>query len=239
MGLLRKLLDWAFGPRSVPRKENSSIVKKHIATQNDSSPEISQESSYQRRRAVGDRFEAEIMQRLDSICERYGGEAYRGIVIPYSGTTTEIDIVVALSQHIFVIECKNWAGTVYANYDQHDNWVRVRRDGVSDKFYSPVRQNDNHMRALSEYLGIKSSSIISAIVFPDGTILKKLPPVEPQRFIGHVSELCQYFYGYGTSHHSTLPGLSMCKMRLEQAARRSEYNEAVHHRYMNQWNTQS
>ena len=43
------------------------------------------------------------------------------------------------------------------------------------RFYNPVRQNKTHIKALSEYLQIEQSKMMSYIVFSERCELKKVP----------------------------------------------------------------
>lgn len=43
------------------------------------------------------------------------------------------------------------------------------------RFYNPVRQNKTHIKALSEYLQIEQSKMMSYIVFSERCKLKKVP----------------------------------------------------------------
>ena len=187
---------------------------------------------YDRNRAVGDAFEDTVLEHLGAICCKFGGETYHSIVVPTGTVTTEVDIVVAVPSAIFVVECKNWAGTVYANYDQYENWVRVKADGTRNQFYSPIKQNNTHLRALQEYLGVKNRQLKSVVLFPDTTTLKKLPPHGDELFVGKLSDFCRYLGAWVEHHPTAFVGVEMCKMRLEQAAHRSEYNESRHHEQM-------
>lgn len=190
------------------------------------------ETKYRFSRAIGDAFEEEVQRHLDIICERFGGQTFRSIVLPTKYSTTEVDIIVCMSSFILIVECKNWSGTVYANYDQYDNWIRVRATGVSDKFYSPVKQNSTHVGVASSYLGIQERHLISAIVFPDSTVLKKLPPHGDSLFIGHLSDFCKFVRKYAVHHAGRMPGMELCKAKLEQLEKRSEYTESCHHENM-------
>jgi len=59
----------------------------------------------------------------------------------------QIDHVLLSAYGIFVIETKNYHGMI-AGSDKSENWSRVYRN-KKYPFYSPVRQNYGHMKALA------------------------------------------------------------------------------------------
>lgn len=86
------------------------------------------------------------------------------ILIPKSnGGTAQIDHVVVSVYGIFVIETKNYRGRITGSeYDQYWKQTIYRR---KEKFYSPIRQNYGHVKALEfiliEFKCLKFIPIVS------------------------------------------------------------------------------
>jgi hypothetical protein len=65
--------------------------------------------------------------------------------------TVQIDHVVIKENGVFVIETKNYFGKIYGN-DRKKNWLLVQGKGKKQSIYSPVKQNQAHIAALSSAL---------------------------------------------------------------------------------------
>lgn len=82
--------------------------------------------------------------------------------------STQIDHVVVSPYGIFVIETKNYKGFIYGDTDGK-MWTQVLLAGKSgtrhNKFYSPVKQNQTHIRVLSQQLEISDKFMGGIIVF--------------------------------------------------------------------------
>ena len=87
------------------------------------------------------------------------------VIIVNNGKSSQIDHIVILRTGIFVIETKNYSGSIYGS-ETSRNWTQVLAYGkVKNKFYNPIMQNKSHIYALSELLGRKNI-FKSVIVFP-------------------------------------------------------------------------
>jgi len=87
------------------------------------------------------------------------------VTIVNNGKSSQIDHIVILRTGIFVIETKNYSGSIYGS-ETSRNWTQVLAYGkVKNKFYNPIMQNKSHIYALSELLGRKNI-FKSVIVFP-------------------------------------------------------------------------
>ena len=98
----------------------------------------------------------------------------KNLYVPTNGRTTEIDLLMIHEKGIFVFESKNYSGWIFGTEEQL-NWTQSLRNGEKNKFYNPIRQNRNHIRALGEYLQIPVSEFTSYIVFSERCVLKKVP----------------------------------------------------------------
>lgn len=100
------------------------------------------------------------------------------IYIPYfkntTTETTEIDIILIVEQGIFVIESKNYSGWIFGGAEQY-KWTQSLNRNTKTKFYNPIKQNETHIKALSDYLKIDQKFFHSYIVFSERCELKKVP----------------------------------------------------------------
>lgn len=98
----------------------------------------------------------------------------KNIYVPYRGKTSEIDLLMIHEKGIFVFESKNYSGWIFGSTDQL-NWTQSLQNGEKHRFYNPIRQNQTHIKALSEYLNMPTSSFTSYIVFSERCSLKSVP----------------------------------------------------------------
>ena len=98
----------------------------------------------------------------------------KNIYVPYRDKTSEIDLLMIHEKGIFVFESKK--------LQRLDLWQcqsakldAVSANGEKHQFYNPIRQNQTHIKALSEYLNIPVSSFTSYIVFSERCSLKRVP----------------------------------------------------------------
>lgn len=83
-----------------------------------------------------------------------------------SGQSCEIDHIFINRRGIWVIETKNYSGTIYGGEDQRE-WTQVLAYGnVKNKLYNPVKQNQTHIYHLSKYLKARNI-FINVVVFLD------------------------------------------------------------------------
>lgn len=106
-------------------------------------------------------------------------EVLKNVYIPNKDKTTEIDLIMVHEKGIFVFESKNYSGTIYGDTDQL-NWTQVLENGQKNKFYNPIRQNQTHIKALSQYLDLPEEDFLSYVIFSERCTLKKVPPKNPQ-----------------------------------------------------------
>lgn len=78
--------------------------------------------------------------------------------------TAQIDHIVVNKKGVFVIETKNYAGSIYGTADQRE-WTQVLAYGrVKNKFYNPLKQNAVHIYRLKKFIG-ESVPVYSAVIF--------------------------------------------------------------------------
>ena len=98
----------------------------------------------------------------------------KNVYVPYKGRTTEIDLLMLHEKGLFVFESKNYSGWIFGDADQL-NWTQSLQNGEKHRFYNPIRQNQTHIKALSEYLGLPLTAFTSYIVFSERCSLKRVP----------------------------------------------------------------
>ncbi|KPU27770.1 hypothetical protein TR13x_03915 [Caloranaerobacter sp. TR13] len=81
-----------------------------------------------------------------------------------NGRTSQIDHVVISPYGIFVIETKNYKGTIIGT-DEDREWIQ-KIGKYRNKFYNPVKQNIGHINALKELLKEYANVLyVSIVVF--------------------------------------------------------------------------
>lgn len=88
---------------------------------------------------------------------------YRNLLFKTRDGSTEIDILVVSPYGLFVIEVKRFAGKIVGSDDRH--WVQITRSGAIKPFYSPILQNEGHLRAVSKLLNIQFSAMAGLVCF--------------------------------------------------------------------------
>lgn len=89
------------------------------------------------------------------------------------GKTTEIDLIMITLKGIFIFENKNYSAWIFGK-DSDYKWTYVLGN-KKYRFYNPIKQNDNHIKYLKNYLNISNDSLLINIVnFGYETTLKKV-----------------------------------------------------------------
>ncbi len=101
-------------------------------------------------------------------------EVLKNVYVPYKEKTAEIDLIMIHEKGIYVFESKNYSGWIFGDENQL-NWVQSLPNGEKSKFYNPIRQNQTHIKALSECLELPISAFKSYIIFSNRCTLKKVP----------------------------------------------------------------
>lgn len=86
----------------------------------------------------------------------------RNIKIPTEKTDTEIDLILITMSGIFVIESKNYYGII--SRSKNDKWYQIFKNKIKYR-YSPIRQNDHHIKYLTNYLHLSEDYFNSYIIF--------------------------------------------------------------------------
>ncbi len=117
----------------------------------------------------GIRGESKIRRILKKLPkDRY--TVLNNIILKTPAGTTQIDHIVVSVYNIFVIETKNFSGSIYGS-ENSERW----RQYLGKKefwFFNPIRQNYAHVQALSENLGLDKYYFVPIVVFTGQCKLK-------------------------------------------------------------------
>lgn len=91
------------------------------------------------------------------------------IYLEHGDLTAQIDYLVITRKHVYVIECKNLFGNI--EIDSRGNFVRsyeLEGKRVKEGVYSPVTQNERHMRVLKEIRQESKKNFLTKFLFDSG-----------------------------------------------------------------------
>lgn len=137
---------------------------------------------------TGKMGEAKISNRLNLV-SMFGksGIILRNVYIPIQNNqTSEIDLLFITQKGLFVIESKYYSGYIFGN-EHSQQWTTTlfagkgafgRTKVEKHQFYNPIKQNQSHIRALTQYLGI-DVQYYSIIVFSERCELKNVTVYTP------------------------------------------------------------
>lgn len=107
---------------------------------------------------IGEAGEAQVRE----VIEDYNGEQYvfNNYMATRENKTSQIDHIVINKYGVFVIETKNYSGTIYGKV-AYQKWTQVLAGGsIKHKFYNPVKQNATHIYRICDnipsYIKIRS-----------------------------------------------------------------------------------
>lgn len=117
--------------------------------------------------------EKEVSNILNKI---KGYKLLNDIMIKGDSGTSQIDHILISKKGIFVIETKDYSGSIYGEeYSRY--WTQIINKR-KNQFYNPIRQNYGHVKALERYLK-RSNIFISVIVFTNKSNLEKIESETP------------------------------------------------------------
>ncbi len=121
---------------------------------------------------LGEIGEQEVLDIIDSSAV---GKMLNNLYIPIKGSDadTEIDTVFICRKGILVFESKNWQKcSVYGNINM-EQW-KVYYHHNEKSVYSPLLQNDNHIKHLAGMLGMDFKTFVNVLVFGDTANTEKV-----------------------------------------------------------------
>lgn len=85
------------------------------------------------------------------------------LILTDDDKSSQIDHIVINPMGIFVIETKNYSGSIYGSENQQE-WTQVLQYGkIKNKFYNPLKQNASHIYRIKKIVG--NLPIKSLVVF--------------------------------------------------------------------------
>jgi len=140
--------------------------------------------------AIGEKTISRKLYSPDSV--QY--KSLNNLVLPSKGNTnvTQIDHVIISNYGIFVVETKAYKGWIFGNANQ-EYWTQVIFR-YKKRFYSPLRQNFAHIKAIVDLLGRSrlKAPIISLVVFPYADKLK----ISGTDLVGHTHDIVKKIESY-------------------------------------------
>lgn len=100
----------------------------------------------------------------DFLSDRKEGKLINNLLIKVHGTYAQIDHVYITNTAIYVIETKNYSGTIYGK-EVDDRWTCVYKGGVKHSLYNPIKQNSTHIVRLRELIQNDNVKIIPIVIF--------------------------------------------------------------------------
>lgn len=95
------------------------------------------------------------------------------LYLPHYYGYTEIDLLLITRVGLFITEVKNYNNCIVVGNEEDEKWVVQYSSGKTYDMYNPLKQNENHIKTLLNYLDEKSKRYLySLIVFSDRAILK-------------------------------------------------------------------
>ena len=119
---------------------------------------IKEQKAKMRQGSNGERYIAKLLQKLPE-----GYRVLNDLLLKYEGYTVQIDHVIVSEYGVFVIESKNFRGTIYGAAEIK-RWVQINK-GKKHRFYSPIIQNNRHRVALSSICNLPLLKVIPITVF--------------------------------------------------------------------------
>jgi hypothetical protein len=115
------------------------------------------------------------------------GKILMNLEIPSQyGNNTEIDLVFIHETGLYVFEIKHYKGTIYGKASD-ERWTQYFRTVKNSHFYSPLRQNEGHIRALKNIL--PTAKCTSFIVFTNSDCELRVENDNPNVVICKLSDL--------------------------------------------------
>ena len=106
--------------------------------------------------------------------KKYNGNILFDIYIPDgNGKYSQIDSLFVCSKGIFVIESKNYYGSIYGNENDY-KWrgIGETKRHYEWEFYNPLKQNSSHINAIHYHL--RGIPCFSLVVFPESCNLNQV-----------------------------------------------------------------
>lgn len=112
---------------------------------------------------LGEKGESAVQKILSKLAKNGGGMVLNDVVLKDGkGKTHQLDHVYVNRSGVWVIETKNHKGAIYGD-DFRKTWTQVLGN-QRHSLYSPLRQNEGHVRAVQEVIGL-DTPVFPIVVF--------------------------------------------------------------------------
>jgi restriction system protein len=102
-------------------------------------------------------------------------QRFDNLIIPGNNGTSQLDHLLISTYGIFIIETKNRTGWIFGS-EKQQKWTQTLH-GTKYSFQNPLKQTYRQKKVLSEFLGIKESTIHTIVYFVGDCKFKtQLPP---------------------------------------------------------------
>lgn len=81
-----------------------------------------------------------------------------------NGSLTEIDILAVHNTGIYILECKNYFGSVEGSVND-TKWYQTNKDGIKCEVPNPIKQNKYHLKAVKSLLNNFDLPYYSIVIF--------------------------------------------------------------------------
>ena len=132
--------------------------------------------------------ELRVSHILSQLPDEY--HVFNDVYLEVHGRSSQIDHVVVSPYGIFVIETKNYSGSVYGS-ENAEMWTQYL-NGKGYEFRNPVKQNQSHVWAIKDTLHVAPSSIVPIVVFLNGAYLH----CSTKHAVIYLGQLRNYILGY-------------------------------------------
>ncbi|TVP85459.1 MAG: NERD domain-containing protein [Acholeplasmataceae bacterium] len=95
---------------------------------------------------------------------------FRNVRCPrHDGSSTQIDLIMLDESGIYVFEAKNLSAKISGNWAEDNMTLYYESGQTFEKYYNPIKQNENHIKALSSILGVNIDEFINIVVLGEKT----------------------------------------------------------------------
>ena len=129
--------------------------------------------------------EAKVNAGLKRFLDQESYRLFENITLPIGDQTTQIDHVVVSPYGIFVIETKNMDGWIFGSTD-YARWTQVIYQ-FKQRFQNPLQQNEIHVRALRQFVGVHPEDVHNIVVFVGNSTFKTPMPPEVMQSVDELA----------------------------------------------------
>lgn len=167
-------------PNKAKNKSKRNISRNNISKK---------QQSNLRKGAIGENI---ICNLINSNIDIYY-KIVRNVYIKNEDKYTEIDIILITSFGIFIIESKNYNGSVIYGKEEDFNWTEFFiRGRKSFRINNPIKQNQYHINFISKYLNKSLDYFKSYIVFGKNIDVSKIQYDKSKNKIINASQVVEH-----------------------------------------------